>query len=262
MARAFAVATGVSGRTRNARQPGGSGMETMANCCALAAIVRPPCQQAATLSGCPSSCTACSTILAASHARSPYAEARATPARRTAAEEPQPIPTGMPLSMRSSSGTTGRCSAARTNSYVWISRFRFKTPQTLGFRPVAVMENRSAGTASISRKSSSARAIASKPGPRFAEVAGSLSCTFFMPVIPCPSSLDSRLKDAKHGIGGGLEREHGTALLRYLLLLPGTFFRAQQLPLMKIDGELRILEGVAGKQEHNRFGRVDFALAH
>src|ERR1700733_2499801 len=258
MDRALEVATGVSGRMRRALQSGGGGREMIASCWVLAAMVRPPCQQAATLSGWPSSRTACSTIFAASQSRPPNAEARATPASRTAAEEPHPMPTGMPLTMRSSSGTTGLCSEARTNSYVWINRFLFKPPQTLGFRPVATMENRSAGTASISRKSSSASAIASKPGPRLAEVAGSRSCTLFM----LSSSLDGRLEDAKHGIGGGLEREHWTALLRYLLLLPGTLFRAQQFPLMKIDGELRILEGVAGKQEHNGFGGVDLALAH
>ena len=48
----------------------------------------------------------------------PKAEASATPASRTAAEEPQPMPTGMPLRMLISSGTSFRCSAASTDSYV------------------------------------------------------------------------------------------------------------------------------------------------
>ncbi len=48
------------------------------------------------------------TILAASQSRPPNADASATPANRTAAEEPQPMPTGMPLRMRISSGTIVR----------------------------------------------------------------------------------------------------------------------------------------------------------
>ena len=68
----------------------------------------PPSQQAAALSGWPSSAQASSRMRSELQPSRPKCTARAMAASRPAADEPQPIPSGMPFAMRIARGTTGR----------------------------------------------------------------------------------------------------------------------------------------------------------
>ena len=67
----------------------------------------------------------------------------ATPARRTAAEDPQPIPSGISFRISMSRGMTGTPCAPSVPRYVSSSRLLFIEPQMSGLRPVAQRENAS-----------------------------------------------------------------------------------------------------------------------
>ena len=73
----------------------------------MRATVRPPIQQAETLSGWCSRREASPTIWASVQRKRPKCTASAMPANRAAAEEPQPLPMGMSFAIRRDKGVIG-----------------------------------------------------------------------------------------------------------------------------------------------------------
>src|SRR5580700_522546 len=125
-------------------------------------------------------------------------------------------------------------------------------PHWSALRPRASMVNSAAGIASTLKPKSKAKAAASKAGPRFADVAGrnmrkgkadgSLSAISFFP----------RLQRAQDSVGVGIQHDRSLSLLRrQRLKLAVLHAWYREVAAMKLDGVLRILQHVPGKDEHD-----------
>src|SRR5579875_15266 len=236
--RAAAVSSSLSGTRATNTRPGSraSRLQT-APPPIVVATTSPPKAEAAAFSGWPSTFTP--------HEKGSPAPAAAAAATASAADEPSPRPTGMAESTsirsRSVPATSQATRAAR------CSRSRGRSEPS----PLATTSRRSAGSTDTSTCSPTATARTSKPGPRFADDAGTRTLVTGEGSPPAFLELLQLLDAHQHRPGlGALRRPYHSTPLQEVHQPPGAGEADAQLALQHRRGaQLRADHQLAGGVE-------------